>query len=56
MARKLAAFEVKSITERINCVPGRRVRSMPSPKRGRKKISMNTIWPKARAHEICSVL
>lgn len=56
MARKLAALEVNSIAERPSCVSGRRVRSMPRPKRGTKKIIMKTMWPKARAHEICSVL
>lgn len=56
MARKLAAFDVKSIAERASCVSGRRVRSMPMPKRGTKKISMKTICPKARAQEICNVL
>ena len=56
MARKLAALEVNSIAERPSCVSGRRVRSMPRPKRGTKKIIMKTMWPKARAQEICSVL
>jgi len=56
MARKLAAFEVNNISERMNCVPKRRVRSMAKPNFGRKKIDMKTRWPKARAQEICRVL
>ena len=56
MAKKLVAFDVNSIVERSSWISGRRVFSMRRPKRGTKKASMNTIWPKARAHETCSEL
>ena len=56
MARKLVALEGNSMVERVSCTTGRRVRSMPSPKRGTKNASMKTMWPKARAHETCSEL
>ena len=43
MAKKLVAFDMNSIEERMSWISGRRVFSMRRPKRGTKKASMNTI-------------
>ncbi len=43
MAKKFVALDMNSIDERNNWMAGRRVFSMPRPKRGTKNASMNTM-------------